>query len=361
MSLTQIFQDTGVQALLRTSLDAVIVCDTDSRVRVWNEAAEQIFGYATEEAIGQSLEDLIIPEEQKATHGEAMQRLLSTGQPRILGKRVQVVAHCKNGQRIHVELAVAQIEEGDQTFFIARVRDITAEKAIQERQQLLLHELNHRVRNTLTIVQSLVTHTLRNANVDQSVTASISQRILALAAAHSVLSEENWVDSDITKVLDTSLSAHTRINRSGTSVRLRPSLLISVSLLVHELATNAVKYGALSVPEGSVKVTWKVETGSLLLTWVESGGPLVVHPERRGVGTQLMERLIKGEPGSDLTFDFRPEGLLVKLIMPLELMETPAESPPFRPRVYLGKSPKYPDEHARHDRPDREEQHAHPT
>ncbi|MGG5890902.1 PAS domain-containing protein [Falsiroseomonas sp. HC035] len=209
--------------------------------------------------------------------------------------------------------------------------DITERKRAEERLRLMVHELNHRVKNTLATVQSIAAHSLRG--VDPSVRRRLETRLLALAAAHDVLTREAWTGADVDEVVAGVLAPHGgrvggRFRVSGPPLRLAPRAAMALSMALHELATNALKYGALSVPTGHVEVHWEVPPGPaprFHLTWRERGGPTVAPPALRGFGTSLVERGLSYDLGGTARIDFAPEGLICHVEAPLPRVTAPAE------------------------------------
>jgi two-component sensor histidine kinase len=184
-------------------------------------------------------------------------------------------------------------------------------------QGLLIEELNHRVKNTLSILQAIAVQTFRSASPAER--EKFEGRLGALAEAHSLLGSENWQGSELQDVLDRVLrpyllNAPQRITMSGPHVPLRPRAAVVLSMIVHEIATNAAKYGALSNDGGAVSIAWDIlNQGAapyLRLIWTESGGPPVTAPAQRGFGSRLIERIARDQLGGEATVDFRPEGVI---------------------------------------------------
>jgi two-component sensor histidine kinase/PAS domain-containing protein len=190
-------------------------------------------------------------------------------------------------------------------------RDLSERKQIEELQRLLANELNHRVKNTLATVQSIVNQTLRGAaDIEQARTA-VNARIVALAEAHDLLTDRSWAGADIADLVARAVAPFVarQIIVDGPSQDISPSQALALSLAVHELATNAAKYGALSRPEGRVELRWKVGDGRLDLCWLESGGPQVVAPARRGFGSRLIENALSRDLEGQTRLEFAPEGV----------------------------------------------------
>jgi two-component sensor histidine kinase len=192
--------------------------------------------------------------------------------------------------------------------------EITERKRTEERLRLMVHELNHRVKNTLATVQAIAVQTLRAS--DTAVVGALLSRLQALAAAHDVLTRESWQEADLCDVVASALAAHGgaesgRFLISGPPVKLLPREAVALAMALHELATNALKYGALSpnTPLGRVELNWTDNGGRLCLVWKERGGPLVSPPTRRGFGTRLIERSLSQDLEGEITLAFEPEGV----------------------------------------------------
>lgn len=190
-------------------------------------------------------------------------------------------------------------------------RDITERKQAEELQQLLINELNHRVKNTLATVQSLVMHTLRGAADPTAARRAIDARIVSLAGAHDLLNSRSWSGADISQVVRRAMapfgSGKCRIE--GPALDLSPKQTLAVSLALHELGTNAAKYGAFLRPEGRVEIRWHVQDGRLHLDWRETAGPPVVPPTRRGFGSQLLEEGLAHDLDGETRLEFVPDGV----------------------------------------------------
>jgi PAS domain S-box-containing protein len=190
-------------------------------------------------------------------------------------------------------------------------RDLRERKQAEELQRLLTNELNHRVKNTLATVQSIVNQTLRTTADAGMARSMVNARIVALAGAHDLLTERNWAGADLGDVARRAISpfAAGRIVLNGPLVKISSSQTLALSLALHELATNAAKYGALSQPEGRVAVEWKMQANRLDLSWQESGGPPVVQPSRRGFGSRLIEAALCHDLDGQTRLDFAAEGV----------------------------------------------------
>lgn len=209
--------------------------------------------------------------------------------------------------------------------------DITERKRAEERQRLLLNELNHRVKNTLVSVQSMAAQTLRAADDLESFRSAFEARLIALSQTHNLLTEQNWESASLREILDAELEAlggRERLDFAyDRDLRLNAKATVAIGMAVHELATNAVKYGALSTPEGRVTAAWSVlpadaqSPARLSLRWTESGGPPVAPPSRRGFGARLLEKGLAGELSGQVRLAYDRTGLVCAMTLPLAALE----------------------------------------
>ncbi len=207
--------------------------------------------------------------------------------------------------------------------------DVTPRKLGEARQQLLLDELNHRVKNTIATVQSIAMQTRRNAESLGDFEEAFQARLLALAGAHDLLTQVSWDGASLGDLVTRTLAPHRaagtaetpRLTLGGPVVRLSANAAITLHMAFHELATNACKYGALSVKDGRLAVTWTIDRAAdpaaVMLSWIESGGPPVAPPGSRGFGSRLIEQGLTWELGAEVGLDFHPEGLRCAIRLPL--------------------------------------------
>ncbi|WP_395671247.1 HWE histidine kinase domain-containing protein [Phenylobacterium sp.] len=198
--------------------------------------------------------------------------------------------------------------------------DVTNAKREDSRRQLLVNELNHRVKNTLATIQSVAAQTMRSAPSLEAARRVFEDRLLALSRTHDVLTRRTWEGATVGEIAAAAAEPYGpgRWRIEGPEVSLPPQIALSLSLALHELATNAAKYGALSGPEGEVEIDWASRDGELRLTWRERGGPLVSAPTRRGFGTRLIERGLARELGGDVKLEFAPDGVVCEVRAPLQ-------------------------------------------
>lgn len=240
--------------------------------------------------------------------------------------------HCrrKDGREFWASLFVNAVREDDGTIvqhFISLV-DTTRSKLAQQNAAMLIDELNHRVKNTLATVQSIVAQTVRNSPDPEVVRESIETRIAALSRSHDLLGREKWDGAGLHDLVDQAMEpfavAEGRAERFtivGENIRLNPKAALALGIAFHELATNAVKYGAFSNDEGRIAIDWKIETkpgGSwLCLQWRERGGPAVQAPSRKGFGSRVIEQGLAHEISGQVTLDYQTAGVICTIDVPV--------------------------------------------
>lgn len=312
------------QAILGASLDCIISIDAASRIVEWNAAAEETFGIPRHLALGRDLAALIIPQDLRAAHNEGMRRYLATGAGPILGRRVEIDAQRSDGSRFPVELAISAVSIAGDRYFTAFLRDITRRREEEARRQLLTRELAHRVKNTLALVQTIVSQTLRRCDDVATGRASIEARLVALAQAHDSLTSAEWASAPIHDIVEGALRPYREDGRfevDGPELHVGAPQALALSLALNELATNATKYGALSDRSGRVSIAWTFDRTStdrgFRFGWTEHGGPPVVPPAKRGFGSTMIERSLAGYFGGDATLAFETAGLRFTLEAPI--------------------------------------------
>jgi len=202
--------------------------------------------------------------------------------------------------------------------------DVTERKQAEEHQKLLMAELNHRVKNTLAVVQSIAAQTLRRTTSLEGFAESFNGRLRALATAHSLLTRGNWRSAGLEKLVQEALKAHGTgrgaFETRGPELDLSPKQTLALSLVLHELATNAAKYGALSRRSGRVDIHWEIlagnGSGTLRLGWVERGGPPAKQPQAKGFGTTLIQRLVSYDLDGAFDVTYEPDGLRCEIVIP---------------------------------------------
>ncbi|MBQ0821307.1 PAS domain S-box protein [Microvirga sp. HBU67558] len=295
----------------------------DGRILYMNERWHEFTGQTTEEALGYGWASTMHPEDVERVL-PYWQRCRETGEIYEGEARYRG----RDGEyRWHAFRAMPHIgPEGAIAKWFGVSVDIHERKEWEEHRELLINELNHRVKNTLAIVQSMAAQSLRQLSEEsRPKLQAFEDRLFALARAHDVLTRENWEGAELREIIDEVVEPYLRqktrhLDIEGPRLRLIPRTALAIAMAIHELATNAAKYGALSVPSGCVHITWAVEPGEvprLVLQWQERDGPRVTAPTRRGFGTRLIERSLAQDIGGDVRLTYAPTGVVCVMNVPL--------------------------------------------
>jgi PAS domain S-box-containing protein len=309
---------------------AIFTIDLAGRITGWNTGAENLLGWSEEEAVGRPVNVIFTPDDNREAIAEEEMRLAVT-EGRAEDNRWHLR---KDGRRFWANglMMPMRDDDGGLSGFLKILRDLTEAQLASEHQQLLIHELNHRVKNTLATVQAFATQSLRSATSLGEAREAITARLIALSKAHDVLTAENWDGADLARIVADALSLHNpdgrRCRWDGDSVRLVPRTALALSMMLHELASNAMKYGALSNGVGVVEVSWLTQEAEgrcadasqrLELRWQERDGPPVSPPNRRGFGSRMIERGLASELGGEVHILYKPTGVVCTLDVPLEV------------------------------------------
>lgn len=299
---------------------AIVELDADLKILDWSMGAERMFGRSGQEMVEDSARTSEWLDAESASLIETLVHAMETGQKDRDVLELTLVG--AERMRIDVECYCSALRDGFGRFVSTNIQmqDVTERKRAEETQHLLIGELNHRVKNTLASVQAIASQTLRHSAGPSEFAPTFIGRIHALSAAHSLLSDATWRGASLRELiqsqLDIGMLGSERLAAYGPDLELMPELALHLSLVFHELATNAAKYGALSSPNGRVELNWSVVDGMIRFEWVESGGPPVETPRRRGFGSQLIERSV-GSEGGKATATYAREGMRWNLALPV--------------------------------------------
>ncbi|MFP5329705.1 MAG: PAS domain S-box protein [Alphaproteobacteria bacterium] len=306
-----------LEGIVNSAMDAIITIDEQQRVVLFNPAAERMFGCSAQDALGKSVSHFI-PERFRAGHDEHIRRFRETGVTnRRMGALGAISGLRASGEEFPIEASISQVTIGDETLSTVILRDITERKTSEEARNLLAREVDHRAKNALAVAQALVGLT-RADSVEQFADA-IRGRIASLARAHSLLSQSQWRGAPLDQLIRDELSPYAKesqVTIRGPALNCSAAVVQSMSLLIHELATNAVKHGALGTEKGHVTIRWKLNPKALAITWREEGGPKVSKPSEEGFGTKLLKQVTGRQLDAKLTFDWNPGGLRVDIEAP---------------------------------------------
>ena len=316
-------REARILAILNTVLDGIITIDDKGIIENLNPAAERLFGYGSEEVVGRNVK-ILMPEPYRGEHDTYLKNYFDTGQTKVIGVRREVTGLRKNGSTFPMELAVSEIAVAGRPMFVGVVHDITMRRWNAERRTMLMAELDHRVKNVLARVGMLAKSTRKGSTSIDEYVRSLNGRIESMAAAHSLLSQAGWQNVGLGPLVQKQLAPYatgSNVMITGEDIVLSAAEIQAVAMVLHELVTNAAKYGSLSVPNGRVCVTWdrqNLDEGvKLVFEWRELGGPLVASSIRPNYGTDLIRHLIPHELGGNVDLVFAPDGAYCSIEIPL--------------------------------------------
>ena len=317
-------------AIVESSDDAIISKDVNGVITSWNNGAQRLFGYTSQEAIGEPV-TLLIPADRHDEEPKILERIRR-------GERIdqyETVRQRKDGSLIDISLTVSPIRDlrGNIIGASKIARDISERKRAEERQDLLLREMEHRIKNLFALASGIVSFSGRSAKNVQDLVGSVRERLSALARAHALTLSSGRIDdaqgarpTTLHSLVRTILAPHENIQDprgqitiAGPDFEISGPAISSLALLLHELGTNSVKFGALSTQSGQVEIVGAEYGQTLLLTWTERGGPAIATPPAgEGFGATLTRATVTGQLGGEISRDWRPEGLVIRLSFPRE-------------------------------------------
>lgn len=298
---------------------AIVEFDAGRHIISWSNGAERLFGWRAPEVAGFRAADMEWVDPEDAAAFEALMGELIAGQK--LRAMQPVRLRTAVGVALECECYCSALLDGRGQLVSVNVQilDVTERKRAEETQRLLVGELNHRVKNTLASVQAIAVQTLRHSSGPSDFAPTFTGRIHALARAHSLLSSATWQGAGLRELIDGQIDIGAvdpaQLDIEGPELELAPELALHLALILHELFTNAHKYGALSIQEGRVGLTWTAGGEHLVIDWTERGGPPVSPPSRRGFGSALIERSLRAEGGSAMA-DYDQQGVRWTLTLP---------------------------------------------
>jgi len=316
-------RENRTRAIVNTVVDGIITIDDQGTIESLNPAAARIFGYNPDEIIGRNVKTLM-PEFYGGS-GRELHDDVRAGQGETNKFWREVTGKRKDGSTVPVEIAVSDTQLIGRSMFTGVVRDITERKRAEEHQELLIAELDHRVKNILAQVAVVATSTRQASRSIDDFVQSLDGRIQSMAAAHTLLSKSGWQSVGFKSLVRNQLAPYAtgaNVTVSGAHVMLESAVIQAVARVLHELATNAAKYGALSSPEGRVFLTWERQSSgtatNLTIFWRERGGPPVPPVVQPSYGTNLIRNLIPHELGGAVDLLFATAGVSCKIEIPIK-------------------------------------------
>jgi PAS domain S-box-containing protein len=305
-----------VSAVVESSDDAIITKNLDGIITSWNKAAERVFGYRAEEAVGKSV-TILIPLDRHDEEPTILERIRR-------GERIdhyETLRQRKDGSLIDISITVSPVKNAQGKIIGASkiARDITERKRNDQQIATLAREAEHRTKNILATVQATVN--LSHSDTPDGLKRAIEGRIHSLANVHSLFVKARWRGAELSSIAAQELAPYLeqnqgRVQIDGPEVLLEPTTAQAIAVTLHELATNAAKYGSLSVPKGRVEITWlRAPDRQLILLWTESGGPPATKPTREGFGTRVIGRMIREQLKGEMHLNWRAEGLACEIVL----------------------------------------------
>jgi PAS domain S-box-containing protein len=327
-SAALIDRENSLRLFLNSANSGFYCVDREGRTTMCNAGFCRMLGFADEsEVIGRKLHDLIHNKHSDGSHYAKedcpIYRCARDGTPAHVP--FENFYHL-DGTALPVEYWVSPIvQEGELRGAVCTFTDITERKQADELRTVLTRELQHRIKNTLTVVQAIVSQSLRGAESPREATRKINQRLSALGRAHDLLTAESWRSASMGEVVGRAVALHQedrpRIHASGPSLSIGARTALSLTMVLHELCTNAVKYGALSVESGCVDIGWRVDEGQFHLEWKENGGPEVTPLARKGFGSRLISGSFNSTEGTDTELRYAKGGVVWRISTPLTAIQ----------------------------------------
>lgn len=282
-----------VHLILETGPSGLILTDGAARIVFANEHAEEMLGFGHGELLGLPIE-VLVPDRFRDIHPEMRRAFDLMPRERPMGTGRDLTARRRDGSEFPVEIALKPLSVDGEVYVLAMLADISERKRSEDRQRLLIGELNHRIQNLFAVIQSVALSSLSGERTLREARDVFVDRLQSLGRAYTMMTEQEWRGAPLRQILASETSAFAdRVTLDGVEVMVKQNAAQSFALLLHELTTNAVKYGALSSPDGSVAVHWRIEPEmrptAFVLSWQESGGPNVVPPTRSGYGRKIIE------------------------------------------------------------------------
>jgi PAS domain S-box-containing protein len=309
--LAALCTEAGLTTVLNGIGEGFYAVDSDWRIILFNNEAAEHFHLAPEAVLGRNLWETF-PRARETGLGQLFLRTMQSRET----VRSETESVIFGGRWLSYRLF--PLGDGIGVVF----RDITDRRSAEAQRDLLVEELEHRIKNTLTMVQSIADQTFRKSGLDPSIQQAFAARLVSLSNVHSVLTQRSWDSADLHEIIAAAIGPHRtpekeRFEVHGPILRLGPQPAVALSMAVHELCTNAMKYGALSTEAGQVEIAWSVERGQLRWTWREQGGPVVAAPKHSGFGSRLIEKSLAAQLSANVGMNYAPAGLVCTIEAPL--------------------------------------------
>jgi PAS domain S-box-containing protein len=323
-----ILQQRNIRILLEAAPNGFVLVDEHGTIKLVNASAEKLFGYGREELVGKDVEALV-PEQHVAEHRKVRASYQEKPEVRLMGLGRDLSGRRKDGSEFAVEIGLNPVGRDGRPAVLATVMDVSSRKQAEEHQRIIIGELQHRTRNLLTVVLAIIRGTLKDAQTMGEVETVLSSRVIALSEAYAMLADAAWEGASLVNILRLQTILDTeRVTIEGCEVTLIPRAVQQFTMIVHELATNSLKHGALSSSSGRVSISGQLDRvndgGSFVFLWKESGGPRVSPPTRKGFGSIILQEA--AQQFGAVTLDYLPAGLTYQLELELNAIEVPKKA-----------------------------------
>ena len=326
------------RSILEQATEAVVVCDAGGRVSQASWAAERLLGKSLEgKLLADALPMEVTPPAQAHLPGVRMSSIqvlaLVLQRHSLHGAEAQICLPALYDKYFLLSAGPLNDKHDGCIGCILTLTEITDRKRAETQQTMLIAELNHRVKNILAIVQSVAWQTLSANQSPSEFKRAFDGRLRAISLAHDILTQGRWGQVDFGQLVERSLAPYhggdrgNRAEWSGSRLSLPPNMVVPLSMVLHELSTNAAKYGAFSVEHGRVNITWRTDGGKVRFTWIETNGPPIEGEIKAGFGSKLISRVVSYDLAGTASLDFDREGFRCTLMFPIPQLRTEASRP----------------------------------
>jgi PAS domain S-box-containing protein len=318
-------QEQNVRVLVESAPNGIVVVDKRGNIRLVNASAEILFGYKRSELLGNNIE-LLVPDQQAESHRALRESFLQAPEMRMMGVGRDLHGRRKDGSEFPVEIGLNPVQHSGDVAVLATVIDITERKRVQDGQKLIIRELQHRTQNLFAVFQAVAVSSVQAGKTAAEIKYQLRGRIQALASAYAMLADASWEGASLDDILDREFAGFSgRVSVSGCEIVLTPSAAQQFALIVHELGTNALKYGALSNMDGHISIEGRIDrlngNGTFSFAWKEIGGPSSpTEPMRKGFGSVILLDSAR-QFAQSVVMDYSSQGLAYSLQLQLSNIE----------------------------------------
>lgn len=310
----------NTSVLIESSPNGILLIDEHGKIQLVNGSTEKLFGYARDALLGKNVE-ILVPETAVEKHRKLREGFQLAPEARLMGVGRDLRGRRSDGSEFPVEIGLNPVSRDGRRSLLATIVDISLRKRVEQNHQLLIRELRHRTTNIFAVVSAIANKSLENRTITQG-KHILNARLRALAQAYEVVAETGWEGASLREILDRKIAGFSdRVCIDGCDLTVSVSAAQQFGLIAHELATNALKYGALSQPDGRVTISGSsISNGTFLFRWLETGGPPVTPPLRKGFGGMILSE-VAGRFGEHVRMEYPPDGFRYELEVSLDAVQ----------------------------------------